>query len=117
MVEYYAQYPDRLIPALHYGSASPWSTRTNNDCRVYEPSRFHTYGLEWTPTTLTVTIDGTTCLEHRIDPEEPLTAPQPFDRPFNLNLTQMLGSGENSVPEGATATPRTMSVDYVRVWR
>ncbi|WP_344203238.1 glycoside hydrolase family 16 protein [Aeromicrobium alkaliterrae] len=117
IVEFYSQYPDRLVPALHYNSLLPWGTRTNNNCLVYEPTAFHTYVLEWTPSKLTISIDGTTCLDHTISPLAPLIGSAPFDQPFNLNLTQMLGSGDNAFPEGQGIDEATLQVDYVRVWK
>ncbi|RYJ04530.1 MAG: glycoside hydrolase family 16 protein [Actinomycetales bacterium] len=117
VVEYYTQYPDRLIPALHYGSTAPFDQRTNNACLVYKPTEFHTYVLEWTKTKLKVTIDGTTCVDHAISPLAPLLGSAPFDKPFNLNLTQMLGSGDNALPAGTSIDEATMKVDYVRVWK
>ncbi|MCW2769694.1 MAG: hypothetical protein JWR27_1127 [Aeromicrobium sp.] len=116
IAEFYSSHPDRLIPALHYDSASPWDERTNNDCLVYNPTSFHTYAVEWTEQKLTISIDGTTCLEHAINPAT-LTGSAPFDRPFNINLTQMLGFGDNALPEGADIDPTTIQVDYVHVWK
>ncbi len=117
IVEFYSQYPDRLVPALHYNSLLPWGTRTNNNCLVYQPTAFHTYVLEWTAQTMKISIDGTTCLEHTISPLAPLVGSAPYDQPFNLNLTQMLGSGDNAFPAGQGVDEATMQVDYVRVWK
>jgi hypothetical protein len=116
IAEFYSANPDRLIPALHYDSAVPFTSRTNNDCLVLDPTAFHTYGLEWTAQKLTITIDGTTCLEHTISPSAPLLGSAPFDRAFNINLTQALGLGKNALPDGAEVERATMDVDYVRVW-
>ncbi|RYI98628.1 MAG: glycoside hydrolase family 16 protein, partial [Actinomycetales bacterium] len=117
IVEFYSQYPDRLIPALHYNSVLPWGTRTNNQCLVYKPTDFHTYVLEWTAQKLTISIDGTTCLDHTISPMAPLVGSAPFDTPFNLNLTQMLGTGDNAFPAGQGIDKATLQVDYVKVWQ
>jgi predicted GNAT family acetyltransferase len=116
IAEFYSSHADRLIPALHYESSSPWNERTNNECKVYKPTAFHTYAVEWTEQKLTISIDGTTCLEHAINPAV-LTGSAPFDRPFNINLTQMLGFGDNALPAGADIDSATMQVDYVHVWR
>ncbi len=118
IVEFYSKYPDRLIPALHYNSSLPWSTRTNNECLVEDPTKYHTYTLEWTPQSLTVGIDGTTCVEHKISPLAPLSGAAPFDKPFYLNLTQSLGASDNSLPAGTEiGDDVTMKVDYVKVWK
>ncbi len=117
IVEFYSQFPDRLVPALHYNSLLPWGTRTNNDCLVYQPTDFHTYVLEWTTQKLTISIDGTTCLDHTISPMAPLVGSAPFDAPFYLNLTQLLGTGDNAFPAGQGIDKATLQVDYVRVWQ
>lgn len=117
IAEFYSQFPDRLVPALHYNSVLPWGTKTNNNCLVYAPTDFHTYVLEWTTQKLTISIDGTTCLDHTISPMAPLVGSAPFDAPFYLNLTQMLGSDDNAFPEGEGIDKATLQVDYVRVWQ
>ncbi len=118
IAEFYSKYPDRLIPALHYNSSLPWSTRTNNECLVEDPTKYHTYTLEWTPQSLKVGIDGQTCVEHTISPLAPLSGAAPFDKPFYVNLTQTLGSGDNTLPAGADiGDDVTLKVDYVRVWK
>ena len=48
---------------------------------------------------------------------DPLVGSAPFDQPFNINLTQMLGTGDNAFPEGKGIDQATMQVDYVRVWQ
>ncbi|EFQ81974.1 glycosyl hydrolase family 16 [Aeromicrobium marinum DSM 15272] len=116
IAEFYSQYPDRIIPAIHYNSLLSWATRTNNECYVYDPSSFHLYAVEWTPARITVKIDGQTCVDHLISPLAPLLGSAPFDRPYNINLTQMLGSGPNALAAGATFEDATLRIDYVRAW-
>ena len=59
------------------------------------------------------------CLEDTITPAAPLEAPQPFDHPFFVTLTQALGGpgGTNPFNSDITPLPATMQVDYVRVWK
>ena len=64
-----------------------------------------------------VSIDGEVCLDHTLSPAPPLTNSAPFDRPFNINLTQSLGTAQNSPPDGFVLdSPATLSIDYVRAW-
>jgi len=116
IAEYYTQYPDRVIPFVHYASARPDPTTTNTRCRIKEPDRFHTYAAEWTPDAITITFDGQTCMSTRWDQPGPFQHPAPFDRPFHLNLTQALGIGQNKFDPARTPLPATMQVDHVRVW-
>jgi beta-glucanase (GH16 family) len=112
--EFFSRYPDRVIPFVHYDNGAD-PTRTADDCLVEHPDQFHTYVLEWTPSTLTFSYDGRTCL---VDDWQPtgMTKPAPFDKPFYLNLTQAIGIGTNGLT-GATRLPATTQVDYVHVWQ
>lgn len=116
IAETYSKYPDRAIPYLHYTQTGPDPTATNNDCLIDDVSEFHTYAAEWTPTSITITYDGATCLVHSWNPAAPLTKPAPFDQPFIVVLTQALGIGDNTFSPASTPLPATTQVDYVRVW-
>ncbi len=116
IAEYYTRTPDRVIPFVHYASARPDPTATNTRCLVKRPDRFHIYAAEWTPQTITITIDGRPCMSTAWDRPGPYEKPIPFDRPFHLNLTQALGIGQNAFEPGVTPLPATMEVDHVRAW-
>jgi beta-glucanase (GH16 family) len=116
IAESYSQYPDRVIPYIHYTSSAPDPNVTNNNCLI-TASAFHSYVLEWTTTQLTVSYDGTTCLVDNWTPAAPLVAPQPFNQPFFIALTQALGTGTNSFDPATTPLPATTRIDYVRAWK
>ena len=104
-------------PHLHYRGAAGTEVHPGQACAV-RPSRggFHTYSVDWTPTSFTFRYDSTLC--ERIDgwtPAAPLAAPAPFNRPFFVALEFATGIGRNS-PARTMALPQTMQVDYVRVW-
>ncbi len=113
VAEYYSQYPDRLVPMLHYGTTS--QTYTNNGCLVADPSAWHTYAVEWDRSRVRVLYDGQTCLDHEISTAGASEPGQPFDQDYTINLTQMLGSGANA-PTASTPFPATLEVDHVRAW-
>lgn len=115
IAEAYSQFPDRVIPYVHYLSEPGDKTVTNNYCMVSDPSAFHTYAAEWTPTRIKITYDGKTCLDHAIDPAGAMKAPAPFDQPYIVVLTQTLGLGDNARTR-STPLPAKTVVDYVRVW-
>jgi beta-glucanase (GH16 family) len=114
--EAYSVYPDRVIPYVHYYTATSDPTVTNWSCKVSNLGTFHTYVAEWTRTGLTIKYDGATCLVHTWDPADPLVAPAPFDKPFVTYLTQVLGTGTNAFNASTTPLPATMEVDWVRIW-
>lgn len=117
IAEFRTGVPDRVVPTLHYlGEADDWASNWN--CYVYAPERYHTYGLEWTPTSMTFRYDGRVCWSHSWKPAAPLTNPSPFDEPFFLIMNQSLGSGLNNAFDPATTTlPGSMYVDYVHAWK
>ena len=116
VAEFYSQYPDRTIPYIHYNTAAGnTSPVTNWFCKL-DPAVFHTYVAVWTTTGITILNDGVVCLTHTINPAAPLTAPAPFDQPFSVILTQVLGGGTNLFSSLTTPLPATTDVDWVRVW-
>jgi hypothetical protein len=137
--EFYSPFasPSEVTPYIHYGmdaSTRDDATGTNvvsnddpvNRCAI-DLSAYNTYGLEWTPGTLTVLYNGNVCFIDHYVPNGGLTAPAPFDQPFFLSLTQALGVNiqnflhpEKSFDNRATAaTPdvNTTKVEWVRIWR
>jgi len=115
IAEFYTQYPDRVIPYVHYNDGGADPNVTNNYCMMSDPEQFHTYLLEWTPQSLLIKFDGQTCVNDVWNPVG-LTRPAPFDQPFYLNLTQALGISTNAMT-AETPFPATTQIDYVRVWK
>jgi beta-glucanase (GH16 family) len=115
--ELYSAYPDRAIPFIHYNPAALDPNVTSYSCMILNPDEFHTYAVEWTPTSIKVMYDGQTCLTDYWSPAAPLTQPEPFDQPFIIALTQALGIGNNAFEPATTPLPATTEVDYVRVWK
>ena len=96
----------------------------SNSVDVCSPSRrnvatastaFHTYVVEWTPTLMRFSYDGRVCFEHAWTPTN-VTGSAPFDRPFNLVLSQAWGSLWNA-PTAQTSGASTLVVDWVRAWQ
>ena len=122
IVEIYSTYPDRGIPFLHYVSDPAYTKSenlTNNYCLINDVSKFHTYTLEWTSKTLTISYDGKVCMSTAWKGGTPLTGTQPFDQPFYMILTQALGvtNNGNGFDPATTPLPATTQVDYVRIWK
>lgn len=115
IAEFYSKYPDRAIPYIHYLGAVLDVTVTNNYCLVTNPWDFHIYSTVWVSGRITISIDGKMCVDHVVLPALPLLTPKPFDKPFDINLSQALGVGTNSVTAD-TPMPLTTEVDWVHVW-
>lgn len=115
--EAYSTRSDLNIPYIHYLPATPDPNVTTSNCTIGDLSAFHTYTLVWKSTSLTIAVDGVTCLVDLWNPKSPLAKPAPFDQPFFLALTQALGINSNAFVSGQTPLPATTTIDYARVWR
>lgn len=115
VMEWFSALPKRVFPSVHYvdGLKDVYSGLDNT---VANASVFHTYAVEWTPTTMSFYYDGKLAFEHSWSPLAPLIGSQPFDKPFNVVLTQAWGGQWNS-PTSETTDRATMTVDWVRVWK
>jgi hypothetical protein len=67
---------------------------TSYDCLINQ-GWCNTYGVDWTPTAITVMYNGQPCL---ID--HPSTGSEPFNQPFFIALTQALGVGYQHLHRG-----------------
>jgi beta-glucanase (GH16 family) len=114
--EFYSQYANTDIPYIHYNDSALDSNVTSDTCVAPSAGQFHTYGVEWSPTTLTIFMDGQTCLVDQWHPLFPESGNEPFNQPFIISLTQALGIETNQFEPGQTPLPATTQVDWVRVW-
>ena len=121
--EFYSQYSTLDVPYIHYNydaSTVNATTHTNTvtayNCLI-TPGKYNVYAVVWNPGSFTITVNGSTCLIDNYVPNGGLTAPQPFDQPFFIALTQALGIGTNAFNPLTTPLPATTSIDYVRVWK
>ncbi|MGN6721665.1 MAG: glycoside hydrolase family 16 protein [Marmoricola sp.] len=115
MVEHYSYWPTRGVSSLVY--PNPQGRAVSQNCTFADPGAFHTYSLDWTPTSMTFTYDQTPCWTTGWTPEAPLTGSEPFNQPVFLCLTEAMGTSFNSYVAGSAPMPMSMDIDYVRVWR
>lgn len=116
VAEFYSRYPDRTIPYIHYFPAHGASAVTNQFCKL-KPTAYHSYVAEWTKKSITISHDGVVCLSHAINPAGLFrSAPAPFDQPFAVLLTQVLGNATNVFNPATTPLPARTDIDWVRVW-
>jgi beta-glucanase (GH16 family) len=116
IAEAYTSHPDRAIPYVHYDTAIADDPSVTAWFCNLDLSTFHTYVGVWTPTSITISYDGNVCMEHTWNAAT-LTGAQPFDQPFAVILTQVLGGGTtNAFNPDTTPLPATTDVDWVRVW-
>jgi beta-glucanase (GH16 family) len=118
--EMYSVRSGRVVPYIHYqvdASATNAATYTNvvtAACPIHL-TMFNSYVLDWEPGTLTIYVNGKTCLIDNYVAAG-LTSPAPFDQNFVIALTQALGVGTDAFNPTRTKLPATTLIDYVRVW-
>lgn len=118
VAEWYSKYPDRVIPYVHHWY--DWLDKgnvTNNNCLVDDVTDWHTYTLEWTVDAIEILYDGVTCIRTTQWTNYRTLGYTPFDKPFMLAITQMMGIGNNK-PNFLfpPSYPATTTIDYVKVW-
>ena len=112
VAETYSQYPNLMIPFLHYtwndnGGPVP-GVNTAWNC-ASSRGTYHTYTLTWSSKTIEIDVDGLPCLINNSgDPA--------FQKRYIIALSALLGTGANALQAG-TPLPATTNVDYVRVWK
>lgn len=117
IAEFFSKWPERVIPYVRYDHDEDDPSVTNDDCAVKDPSQFHRYALEWTPSRITISVDGHQCVSTAWDKGGDLKRPAPFDQPFVLSMFQALGVSEAAFDvDDPPDLPATMQVDYVHVW-
>jgi beta-glucanase (GH16 family) len=100
-----------VLPSVHYSGENK-DRSTGRDCVVPgADSKFHTYAVAWTRSTMYFYYDDQLCFQHAWSPAARLVAPQPFDKAFDLVMTQ---TGGQHAPIGSSVT---MDVAWVRAWK
>ncbi len=126
IAEIYSHYPDRAIPYLHYlydpkttNTSTNTNIATNNYCLINRIEDYHTYTVEWNSEAITIIYDGKVCMTNKWIANSGLVGRQPFDQPFMIILSQLLGvsNNGNGFDPATTPLPATTQVDYVRVWK
>jgi beta-glucanase (GH16 family) len=111
IAELYSQWPQYVIPFLHYKWNNNGGPKLGLNTAHCAASRgvFNTYTLTWTATSITIQVNGKTCLVNT-------SGDRAFKKPYILAFSSMLGVGGNAL-KPVTPIPATMQVDSVKVWR
>jgi beta-glucanase (GH16 family) len=91
------------IQAVHDGTGA-WYTMDIN-----QYTSFHTYGLQWSPDTVTVYVDG------KAISSQPTS--DKMHTPMYLVANLAVGGEWVESPDKATRFPASMEIDYIRVWQ
>lgn len=119
------QTEDRVLGTIHFGGLPPRNRYIGDETPMPPPlDGFHVYEIEWDATGIVWRVDGVDFARraphewHSLGSDKPGA---PFDRPFHLILNLAIGGhlpeGRNSKGVDPTGFPKTMQIDWVRVWQ
>ncbi len=116
---------DHVLGTIHFADFPPHNKYLSTNVELVGAiDGFHVYGMEWSPDHIAWSVDGKRYAERHIgDWSTPASGDPhaPFDRPFHLILNLAIGGhlAEERNLGGVTndGFPRTMQVDWVRVWQ
>ncbi len=98
-------------PTMIYASTHSGSSNISSTQPVYvgdTSTAFHTYGVDWEPTTITWYFDGTAIAT--------AATPSDMNQPMYLLINLAVGGGWPGNPDSTTVFPATMSIDWVRIY-
>lgn len=113
IAEHWSGHGDTVHPTLHYRGSGKGDTAS---CAVANVSTFHTYRLEWLPSSMTFYVDGRACFTRRWPTGLFGGALAPFNKPFYLVLSEGFGDFSDGISPLLPATGPVV-VDWVRAYR
>lgn len=115
---------NRILGTIHFGGEPPRNRYIGDETEIADPAGWHVYEIEWNSNGMTWSIDGRPYAArvphewHTLASGEPGA---PFDRPFHLILNLAIGGhlpeGRNRKGVDEGGFPKTMEVDWVRIWQ
>jgi beta-glucanase (GH16 family) len=120
VMEVLGERPATVVGSLHGpldGGApyASWARSTETTAPRSLAAGFHTYSAQWSPTSISMALDGRTYATYRRS-AVPAGGRWVFDKPFFLVLDLAVGGVWAGAPDASTAWPATMLVDSVRVY-
>lgn len=110
IMEWLGVAPNYVTLSNHYGTVQNHLGNTTNYSGPDFSAQFHTFGMLWTPTSITWYVDGTQRFQTSSGvPNVPMYV--------LLNINTGGWEGSNNFVDASTVFPCTYSVDYVRVYR
>ncbi len=118
IVEQLGRQPNRIYGTLHFKGAERIQRGGTVDAAEPYHEDFHVFAVEWTETGFAWFVDGEEYFALRdLPPSDPARPQFPFDRPFFMMLSNVIG-GKWPGPAGFFGSfPRTMEIDWVRVYQ
>jgi beta-glucanase (GH16 family) len=109
IIEVNNQHPYLVTGYVHDSGVFSYRAKSVQDLPI--SSQYHTYGVDWTPSGITWTLDGK-AYGH-------ISAYRgwPFDQPFIMVLDLAVGGSWPGPPDASTVFPAKMLVSWVRVYK
>lgn len=115
---------NRVLGTIHFGGEPPRNRYITEETVLADPTVFHTYEVEWDKDGMVWRVDGKDYARraphewHTLASDKPGA---PFDKPFHLILNLAIGGhlseSRNAKGVDPAGFPKTMAVDWVRVWQ
>jgi beta-glucanase (GH16 family) len=120
--EMYSSTPGTDKPFIHYLPGESPDGTDQNVTHAYCPIKvgeYNTYGVEWEPKRITVTLNGQVCfVDDYVSALARLQGKNsPFDQPFYLALNQAMGTIGNTYDADQMPEKVTTQIDYVHIWQ
>jgi beta-glucanase (GH16 family) len=109
VIEVNNRQPYLITGYAHDGSV--FNYRAEKVLDLPSSSQYHTYGVDWTPTGITWTLDGHPYGHIAAYPN------WPFDQPFIMLLDVAVGGSWPGAPDESTVFPAHMTVSWVRAYK
>ncbi len=116
IMEFVAAQPDQVLGTIHYGDAYPNNQNQGAHFDLNSGSfadAFHNFAIEWEPGVIRWFVDDILYLTKTTQDLAPYN--WPFDQRFHFLLNVAVG-GNLGGPVDDAIFPKTMDVDYVRVY-
>lgn len=116
IMEFVGRVPNEIFGTIHGpGYSGGASFGDTHDFGVPASDEFHTIALEWQPDRIEWYVDG--ILYHTATPANVAPNQWVFNHPFFLILNMAIGGNFGGPVDPNVAFPKTMLVDYVRVYQ
>ncbi|MFP4977371.1 carbohydrate binding domain-containing protein [Paenibacillus sp. CN-4] len=125
IMEGWGSRPHTVAGTIHYGSQWPGNIYSGQETELPGGSTiedFHTYAIEWEPGEIRWYVDGQLFSVkndwYSLSAGQPAhnAYPAPFDQEFHLLMNLAVGGNFDGNPTPDTVFPKSMEIDYVRVY-
>jgi beta-glucanase (GH16 family) len=112
--------PTKVMGTIHFGGRHPHQAQSYGPSYTFPSgdsvTNFHLYALEWTAGSIRWYVDNRLYQTQTSWWSSGGSYPAPFDQPFYLIINLAVGGNFGGNPDGTTAFPGEMQIEYVRAY-